>query len=168
MAKELDFSNFAGIRKTIMSCRFSEEVTQEEKEQLFQNLVRILIEKNVCKRDGSTFFERDTCLDYILDIIPKLEEDELFLISTNREGFYSRFCFSPTTNVNSLYSHLKKLAEKQGTTGYYKNIPIKEVFEDYTQETGLSPYELPDEDWLVEMYLSNIDEVAIYDLGYYE
>ena len=163
MAKELNYGNFAGIRKTIMACNFSSGVTKEEKDQLFKNLVRILIEKCVCKCNGETLPDRNSCLDYLLEVMPRLEEEELNLISTDKEQFYSRFCFAPT-NVDSLYSYFKKLEKRQGIIGYYKNIPIKEIFDDYTRETGLSPYELPDEDWLIEIYISNINSIALYDL----
>ncbi len=163
MAKELNYQNFAGIRKTVMACKFSSGVTQEEKDQLFRNFVRLLIEKCICRCNGSTLPDRDSCLDYILEIMPQLEEEELDLISTNKEQFYSRFCFAPT-QVDSLYSYFQKLEKKHGIIGYYRNIPIKDIFDDYSRETGLSPYELPDEDWLIEMYITNIDSVALYDL----
>jgi len=163
MEKELNYDNFAGIRKTVMACKFSSGITQEEKDQLFRNFIRLLIEKHICRCNGSTLPDRDSCLDYILEIMPQLEEEELDLISTNKEQFCSRFCFAPT-QVDSLYSYFKKLEKKHGIIGYYRNIPIKDIFDDYSRETGLSPYELPDEDWLIEMYITNIDSVALYDL----
>lgn len=163
MAKELNLDNFVGVRKTIMSSKFSEGVTVEEKEQVFKNLVHLLIEKCVCRANGSTLPDRDNCLDYLMEVIPRLEEEDLSLITTNKELFYRRFCFAPKNN-DSLYSYFQKLTKKQGITGYYRNIPISEIFDDYTEETGYSPYELPDEDWIIEMYLSNIDSIALYDL----
>ena len=159
MAKEFKFS-FPGIRSAVMAARFPVGTSAEEKELVFQNLVRVLLNKSVVKPDGSVYNWRSGCLDYLLDVIPRLEEEEIHLILTDKEDFYRRFCFTPSKRMSSLYSELKR----NGAVDRYKNIPVVDILQQFYEETELSPYELPEERTVVAMFLDNIEEHALFSL----
>jgi iron uptake system EfeUOB component EfeO/EfeM len=53
------------------------------------------------------------------------------------ESFYQRFIFAPCEKAKSLYSYFDKLKVKSK----FKNVRISELYDDYRQQTGYSPYE---------------------------
>jgi hypothetical protein len=66
-----------------------------------------------------------------------LEPEELELMVNSVESFYQRFIFAPCEKAKSLYSEFQKLGVKSA----FRNIPISEIYEEYREETGYSPYE---------------------------
>ena len=151
MAKEKNWSVlFPGIKKSVMACKFPEGTTAEEKERVFNMLVRVLLDKSVCKPDGSIYRWRSGCLDYLMDILPRLEEEEIRLVLIDKNSFYKRFCFSPSKKMNSLYSELKRRG------GTHDNLFVSNMYERYHAELGLSPYELPEQDGVAAEFLSSM------------
>ena len=134
MNREIDYERFPRLRAVVADCGLE---TQEERESAFKSLVNCLVSKRVCQPDGSIVSCRNTCLSYFAQICSRLEPDELELMINKVEVFYQRFIFAPCEKVKSLYSEFQKLGVKSA----FKNIPISEIYEEYRQETGYSPYE---------------------------
>jgi len=143
MAKESNWESiFPGVRKSVMASRFPKDTTEEKKEEAFERVVRVLLNKSVFRPTGKIYDCRENSLNYFLDVIPRLDEEEISLIWVNKELFYKKFCFKPSAKLNSLYGRLLKLGID--VDGRYNNIPVDEIFERYHAEMGLSPYELED------------------------
>ena len=143
MAKEkknLD-SLFPGIKKSVMACKFPEGTTEEQKLQIFSALVGLLKNKSICKKDGSTDPDRHKSVDYIMSILPMLDEDEIQLILEDGEQFYYKFCYAPSKQRRSLYSEL----ERRSASNRLETLLVNNLYERYYAEFGLSPYELTDE-----------------------
>lgn len=154
MAKEMDkinYGNFPTVRKVVMSCDFT---TPEDKEKAFQLLVRCLINKHVYRFDGKLVRDRAKCLEYLIEVCSRLEDSELDLILINSDEFYEKFIFAPNKGARSLFSEFKKPALK-----HKFRVPMNEIFEDYRQETGYSPYEKISED-VLDVFLSECE--ALY------
>ena len=134
MNREIDYERFPRVKAVVAACGLE---TQEEQESAFRALVNCLVSKRVCQPDGSIVSCRNTCLSYFSQICSHLEQDELELMINKAESFYQRFIFAPSEKVKSLYSEFQKL----GVGLMFKNIPISEIYEEYRQETGYSPYE---------------------------
>lgn len=162
MAKEINLKDFQGVRKSVMAAEFPDGTTQDEKEMVFQSIIRMLIEKAIVHPNGTTYKWRDGCLEYMLEVLPKLDGTEIMSIKNDKEGFYHRFCFCPSGKAKSLYSEIKRIGASQN--GRFKNISIMDIFEDFTSETGLSPFELPEDREIVPLFLEKLDEVALFDL----
>ena len=90
-----------------------------------------------------------------------LEEDEVLSLLENKESFYKKFCFSPSKNINSLYSELKRrnASDRLGT------LLVKDLYERYSAELGLSPYELPEEETVVKSFLDDVIDDGSYFFG---
>jgi len=134
MNREIDYSRFPRLKAIVATCGLE---TQEEQERAFRTLVKLLVHKRVCQPDGDVVHWRNTCLSYFSQICSHLEQDELELMIDKAESFYQRFIFAPSEKVKSLYSEFQKL----GVKSVFKNIPVSEIFKEYRQETGYSPYE---------------------------
>jgi len=165
MAKENWESIFPGVRKSVMASHFPKDTTDEKKQEAFEHVVRVLLNKSVFRPTGKVYDCRENSLDYFLDVIPRLEEEEITLIWVNKELFYKKFCFKPSAKSNSLYSRLLKLGVD--INGRYNNIPVDEIFERYYAETGLSPYELPENIGVVNDFLEEVEaESAVFGLDF--
>lgn len=134
MNREIDYNRFQNIRAVVATCELE---TQEEEERAFESLVNCLVSKMVCKPDGSIVNFRNSCLDYLAQICPQLEQEELELMINSVESFYQRFIFAPCERAKSLYSEFQKLYGES----MLKNVSISEIYDDYRQKTGNSPYE---------------------------
>lgn len=143
---------FPGIRKSVMAFRFPDGTSEEEKTKVFNCLVRVLLDKSVVKPNGVTYRWRSGCLDYLMDVLPRLSQEDVNLLLENKEAFYKKFCFTPSKTLNSLYSVVKK-REKDGR---FMTIPVVDLFERYQAEVGLSPYELPEQEGTVTEFLGTI------------
>ncbi len=159
MAKEMEFD---GLRKTIFALQTLVETPDEEKQKLFESLVSLLIRKGISKSNGATRKWRSGCVDYILTIIPKLEMEELMLLIDEKDLFYEKFCFKPSAKKKSLYSEL--LGRGLCDSERYMNVPICDIYHRYTLETGLSPYEFPEEPSVVTAFVNEIEPFAIFNL----
>ena len=162
MAKEKNWEIlFPGIKKSVQAAKFPEGTSEEEKNDVFNGLIRVLLDKSVYKPDGSTYRWRSGCVDYLMEVLPKLEEEEVHLILVNREAFYKKFCFSPSKKSKSLYSELKfrNASERLGT------LSVQYLYDRYSAELGLSPYELPEEETVVTSFLENIVDDGSYFFG---
>lgn len=137
MAKEMnrviDYNRFQRIRAVVETCGLE---TQEQ-EGAFKSLVNCLVSKMVCKPDGSIVSCRSSCLAYFLKICYYLEPQELELMISKADLFYQRFIFAPCDKVKSLYSYFDKLKVESK----FRDVQISELYEDYRQQTGYSPYE---------------------------
>jgi len=140
MAKENWGSVFPGVRKCVIASQFPLETTEEQKEEAFVSLVHILMNNRVFHSTGKFYDCRERALDYLLDVMPRLEEDEIQLIFSDGNLFYKRFCFSPSKKTGSLYSKFKKMGID--LQDRYNDISVDKIFRRYSMETGLSPYEL--------------------------
>lgn len=134
MDKKIDYGRFPRLRAVVESCGLE---SPEEQESAFRTLVDYLVHKNVYHSDGAIVSFRSTCLSYFAQICSRLEQDELELMINSVGAFYKRFIFAPCEKAKSLYSEFQKL----GVKSVFKNIPISEIYEEYRQETGYSPYE---------------------------
>jgi hypothetical protein len=134
MNREIDYGRFPRLRAVVAECGLE---TPEQKESAFRALVNCLVSKMVCKPDGTIVNFRGTCLGYFAQICSHLEPEELELMVNSVESFYQRFIFAPCEKAKSLYSEFQKLGVKSA----FRNIPISEIYEEYRQETGYSPYE---------------------------
>lgn len=134
MDKKIDYGCFPRLKAVVSACGLE---TQEEKENAFRTLVEYLVHKNVYHSDGAIVSFRSTCLGYFAQICSHLEQDELELMISSVEAFYQRFIFAPCEKAKSLYSEFQKM----GVKSMFKNIPVSEIYEEYRQETGYSPYE---------------------------
>lgn len=149
---------FPGIRKSVMAFRFSGETTDEEKTKVFNCLVMVLLDKGVIKHSGAIYRWRSGCLDYLMDVFPRLSQEDINLLRENREEFYKKFCFAPSKTLNSLYSEVKK----KEISGRFRAIPVVDLFERYQAEVGLSPYELPEQEGTIEEFLGTIVDDSNY------
>jgi hypothetical protein len=156
MDREIDYGRFLRLRTVVGTCGLE---TQEEQESAFKSLVKCLISKRVCQPDGSIVRCRNTCLTYFAQICSRLEPDELELMIDKAEVFYQRFIFAPSEKVKSLYSEFQKL----GVKSVFKNIPVSEIYEEYRQETGYSPYEKSSKEE-IHSFLSGVEQ-SMYALA---
>lgn len=154
MAKENWGTIFPGVRKCVIASAFPLETTEERKEEAFESLIHLLVSKRVFHTTGEFCDCRENALDYLLDVMPRLEEDEIELIFSDGDLFYKKFCFSPSKMTNSLYSKFKRLGVD--LQGRYNNIPVEKIFQRYYEENGLSPYEVS-ENGLVNSFLEEIE-----------
>ena len=162
MAKEKNWESlFPGIRKSVQAAKFPEGTSEDEKDQVFSELIRVLLNKSVYKPDGTVYNWRSGCVDYLMDVLPKLEEEEIHLILVNKEAFYKKFCFSPSKKFKSLYSELKfrNASERLGT------LLVQDLYDRYSAELGLSPYELPEEETVVTSFLDCLVDDGSYFFG---
>jgi len=134
MNRKIDYGRFPRLKETVENCGLE---TPEEQERAFKSLVDCLVSKMVCKPDGTIVSCRNTCLSYFAQICPHLEQEELELMINSVESFYQRFIFAPCEKAKSLYSYFDKLKVKSK----FKNVRISELYDDYRQQTGYSPYE---------------------------
>lgn len=149
---------FPGIKKSVMAAQFDAGATEEDKMKVFNYLIRVLLDKSVIKPSGAVYRWRSGCLSYLLDVLPRLDEEDIKLILENKEKFYKKFCFNPSKNVNSLYSEIKEKEE----AGRFETIPLVDLYERYRAEVGLSPYELPEQEGTISEFLGTM----VYDNGY--
>lgn len=133
MDRKIDYERFSGLRAVVEACRLD----PEEQERAFRTLVDYLVHKNVYHPDGAIVSFRGTCLSYFAQICSHLEQEELKLMINRVELFYQRFIFAPCEKAKSLYSEF----QKRGVVSMFKDIPISEIYDEYRQETGNSPYE---------------------------
>ena len=134
MNKKINYDCFPMVRAVIASCGLE---TKEQQEEAFRSLVGCLVSKRVCLTDGEVLRDRDECLNYLSLISSHLEEDEIALIISSPVSFYERFIFAPTGNYKSLFSEL----QKPRFQSILKDISVSEIFKEYRNETGYSPYE---------------------------
>lgn len=134
MNRKIDYGRFFKLKEAVENCNLE---TQEEKESAFKSLVNCLVSKLVYKPDGSIIACRNTCLSYFAQICSHLQPEELGLMINSVDVFYQRFIFAPCEKAKSLHSEFQKM----GVNSVFKNIPISEIYEEYRQETGYSPYE---------------------------
>lgn len=135
MNKKIIFERFSVLRPVVEDCEL--ETTQEQ-ESLFKALVKCLVRKQVLNSVAVVLPQRDSALNYLLTILPKLEREDLDLLKNSPDEFGRKFIFSPTQNL-SLYSALEELGFQED----FKGIPITVIFEMYRDKTGYSPYEKP-------------------------
>lgn len=139
MNNQIDYGAFPRVRKALNGCDFT---TLDEKDRAFQSLVRCLIDKHVFRIDGKVVRDRLSCLEYFEDICSELEDEEIDLLLTEPNKFYDRFVFAPSKNAKSLFSELRKPSVK----AKFSRASIEDVFNEYRNETGCSPYEKISED----------------------
>lgn len=158
MAKEMKFE---GLRKTIFGSQSLVEFSDEEKQKLFDALVSLLIRNGVFYSDGVTRTWRSGCVDYLLSVIPRLEVEEFMLLKDDRNAFYQKYCFKPSAKKKSLYSELS--GRGVSDTGRYMNIPVDDIYHQYTSETGFSPYEFLENPSEVIVFLDAIEPFTIFN-----
>ena len=134
MDRKIDYGRFPRLKAVVASCGLE---TQEEQESAFKTLVECLVSKNVYHPNGTIVQCRNTCLAYFAQICSRLEQEELELMTKSVESFYQRFIFAPCEKAKSLYSEFQKM----GVKSMFKDIPVSEIYEEYREETGYSPYE---------------------------
>ena len=110
---------------------------QEYREDLSNNLIALLTRKGVISRSGEVAFDRKGCEEYLLTILPLLDDSELELINSNPEQFYERFCFSPKGKEESLFNMMGRPL----LDGRHFGRMVWDIFEEYRILTNLSPYE---------------------------
>lgn len=152
MAKEDLGKKFPGLRKCLFASRFPLGTTDETKEDAFQHLVQILLDKRVFTTTGKFCDCRENALDYLMEVLPCLEEEEIQLIFTNPNSFYKKFCFSPSQNTCSLYSKFRNLE----INGVSRDV----IFDAYYADKGLSPYELVEDRDIVDSFLDDFEAEA--------
>ena len=135
MNKKIDYDSFSKVRAVVLSS----VLEPEERENVFRALVKCLIHKHVCNTKGNPLPDRKNCFKYLLEIFPKLGEEDIDLIISTPDVFYEKFIFYPDRQV-SLYSVLKKRYKNEETLKA-KNISLNEIYEDYRNDTLCSPYE---------------------------
>ena len=156
MDREIDYERFPRLKAVVMDCGLE---TQEEQESAFKTLVECLVSKNVYHPNGTIVQCRNTCLAYFAQICSRLEQEELELMIKSVESFYQRFIFAPSEKAKSLFSELQKM----GVRSMFKNIPISEIFEEYREETGYSPYEKTSKEEIYS-FLNSV-EASMYALA---
>jgi len=156
MDRKIDYGCFSKLRMLVTDCGLE---TQEEKESAFRALVNCLVSKRVCQPDGSVVNCRNTCLNYFAQVCSHLEQEELELMIKSVDLFYQRFIFAPCEKAKSLFSEFQKM----GVGSMFKNIPISEIFEEYREETGYSPYEKASKQE-IQSFLSSV-EPSMYALA---
>ena len=132
-------------------------VPQEEENRLFAGLISLLKRKKIISTDGAIATWRLSCLNYLEAIVPNLKDEELYQIGN--EEFSNRFIFAPCGKITSLYWEL----QHQGCNGYFKNIPILDVYSEYEEVYGKSPYEKA-ENGEIRSFLHHVDRFALYSL----
>jgi len=155
MNREIDYGRFQKLRTVVADCGLE---TAEQQENAFRSLVDCLVCKRVFQPDGSIVCFRKTCLDYFVQICSYLEQEELELMIDSVDSFYQRFIFAPCEKVKSLHSEFQKLG-----VSAFKNIPISEIYEEYRQETGNSPYEKTSKEE-IQSFLSGVEQ-SMYALA---
>lgn len=153
MNRRINYGCFSRVKDIVMSCNFD---TQEEKEQAFKALVKCLVEKHVYRFDGKIVKDRLSCINYLVIVCPKLEDEELDLMVKKPGVFYDKFVFAPNKGGISLFSELQKPTLKSK----FQGVPMDEIFADYREETGYSPYEKTSKDDLE--YFFSQEEVLCY------
>lgn len=148
MGKRIDYGCFPRLRVVVMSCGLD----QEDQEPAFRALVNCLISKGVCQYDGSVVSCRNSCLNYFIQICNLLEQEELELMIKSVESFYQRFIFAPCEKTKSLYSEFQKM----GVKSMFKNIPVSEIYDEFREETGYSPYEKASKEEIIS-FLNGVD-----------
>ena len=156
MDREIDYERFPRLKAVVMDCGLE---TQEEQESAFKTLVECLVSKNVYHPNGTIVQCRNTCLAYFAQICSRLEQEELELMIKSVESFYQRFIFAPVGKVKSLFSEFQKKEIKSK----FKDVNIPEIFEEYREETGYSPYEKTSKEEIYS-FLNSV-EASMYALA---
>ena len=155
MVKKNYDSIIESLREMFFCLVGDEELSLKEKEDVFQSFFSVLKKRGVIKADGSLERWRLAALQYLEAIMPKISIEDL--LSIHKEEFFNKFVFAPTRQVTSLYWEL------QGCNGYFKNIPILDVYSEYEEVYGKSPYEKA-ENGEIRSFLHHVDRVALYSL----
>ena len=160
MAKDVDSNSvFPELLKVLESSAVGQT---DLKAQVFSSLKEGLIKKSILNLDGSVRKNRGTSLSYLMEVIPLFEAGDFQFLLQNSKEFCQKFCFSPSRNRNSLYT---KLGRKQ-LDDRYLNLRIADIYHRFCDEMGLSPYELPQEDGLIEAFLGGIVGEDPYEAEY--
>ena len=154
---------FSQVKMSVMASAFPLGTSEEEKEVVFNELVSLLLRKRVFQTTGRFCDCRENALNYLLEVMPRLEEHEIQLILKNPDQFYRKFCFSPTKNTNSLYSKFKRMGVD--LQDRYIDISVSELLDRYCAENKLSPYELCEEGYVIDSFLEEIEEPSTVDLA---
>lgn len=146
-------NSFPGIYKSIMANKSIE--TDKEKNKIFDGVVQLLSDKAICKITESPMKWRESCLDYLIEILPLLEGKDIKTVCTNRESFYKRFCFSPSRKKQSLYNVLQKKGPE-----FLDDLRITrdEIYLLYSVDYGLSPFELVEDEDILPMFIERLDD----------
>lgn len=134
MNRKINYGRFPRLRAVVGNCDLE---IQEEQENLFRALVKCLVRKRVCNTDGIPLQDREGSFEYLLHVLPSLTQEDLDSLTENADEFYQRFIFFPCEKTKSLYSEFQNL----GIESTFKGVPVSEIFKEYHQETGYSPYE---------------------------
>lgn len=124
--------------------------SEKEKQQIVILLQNLLLKKQVCTTSGKSRVRRAGAFNYLKAILPFISSD-FDLLERDKESFYQRFIFTPTTNETSLYFlMLKKGYIKNGrfTGGFSQLGSVENVFISFTDDYEISPYERCDIDML--------------------
>lgn len=146
-------NSFPGIYKSIMANKSIE--TDREKSKIFDGIVQLLSDKAICKMNESPMKWRQSCLEYLVEILPLLEEKDIKTVCTDRESFYKRFCFSPSRKKQSLYKALQKKGPE-----FLDNLKITrdEIYILYSVDYGLSPFEIAEDEDILPMFIERLDD----------
>ena len=112
----------------------------DKKEKLIKNLVAIFRSKQILKSDGKAFFHhRENAVEYLLEIAPKLSEEEIDLLYNSPDEFYAKFIFSETKSFSSLYLIIMEEKGKETLDHICRhwNDMLSVVYDEY----GISPFE---------------------------
>ena len=144
---------FPDIYKSVTTCKSLE--TESEKRKVFKGIVQLLVDKSICKIDGSTLKWRDNSLNYLIEILPLLDKQDILLVRKDKDLFYKRFCFCQTRKKQSLYTVLQKKGPEFLDS---LRITLDEIYDLYTTESGLSPYELVEDEITLSEFMERLDE----------
>ena len=139
MRRDLKFyEKFPRLRELIVSLPFEEDVSIEQKQKAFRSLVDLLIKQGVYKNDGSVTRCRESCLQYLEEIVDLLDEPDLQQLLSEQKVFFDRFIFSPCRSITSLYATLKN---RRVSLDPLWDVPVSILFSYFKDKTGKSPYE---------------------------
>ena len=106
--------------------------------EVFHSLVGLLLKKSIYKKDGTIQKWRGNALQYLLDVVAFLGEDDIQQLLLDQETFFDRFVFTPCGRNSSLYALLR---ERNFNSSPFWNIPEDVLFNEFRARTGKSPYE---------------------------
>lgn len=139
MAKKVVYDPIIGsLREHFFSFDLESFHKEEDKPILFADFLSLLKKRGVLKCDGSIRSWRLPCLQYLDGVMPLLDEEDV--VGINENDFFDRFVFAPVGKTTSLYHETKGYFPG----GYFCNIPLDDVYAEYVNTYGKSPYEKAD------------------------
>ena len=117
---------------------------------LFTKLVNALVERRIVSRTGKIAANRESCLEYLGNVIPVMTFRDFAVLDTEPELFVHKYLFSPSERKTSLASYLQSEDVLDDSFQFKSDLGWRsessELFEEFWDQYEMSPFEIIDRD----------------------